>query len=366
MLPNTVVGAIELASKVKKAVLGAEGVKLLQGKSLIDVAQVARVEPIVMVDADCMNIEGISDIMQVLHSMFAGYYLQAVNMVNTIGGVSVAERLAPLNPNAGAVFEELALAGRCATSMEDYKFKLPSYAKGAKPALEDMKISDVNDEALKQVREASNLAVGKMFNVLLTNGESSVTVPVAIRLMANSIPSRTMAELFANTDAFDLDMKERWHAWRAGRLSLVGDLILCNDLIDKRMRSSINDPSGVLETVRNRQTGNLSSMAISGKASVANATNIAVVSSETLAQAESTLGGPIKNDRVRKAIFESTNLMIIAVVNKQWERVTFWFRGLDSTTNLSYRELKTAGKNDGSNVTDILKAYIAGAAPNQF
>jgi hypothetical protein len=54
----------------------------------------------------------------------------------------------------------------------------------------------------------------------------------------------------------------------------------------------------------------------------------------------------------------------VAIVEKNWERVTFYFRGMDGTTNLSYRELKTSGKNDGGNVTDILKAYISGATPS--
>ena len=55
--------------------------------------------------------------------------------------------------------------------------------------------------------------------------------------------------------------------------------------------------------------------------------------------------------------------MIIAVVEKHWEMVTFYFRGLSATTSMSFKELKVAGKNDGSNVTDVLKAYLSGAAP---
>ena len=375
MGPTSVVGAIELASQVKQAVgraqtavSNSESVKLLQNKSLIDVASVARVEPILMVDADCMNIEVLPDIMQAMHSMFSGYYLQAVNMVNTIGSVSVAKHLAPFNPNSGVGFEGLRIDTRKALSLEEYKHKLPDkkdmFGKLAMEEVKALNSEKINDKSISAISEAANLSVGKLFNVNLQMGEQSITVPVAIRLMAHSIPSRVMVELFSNTSAFDTDMAERYHSWKAGRLEFWRDLVLCKDLIDKRIASSIKDDSGILAMIRNRHSGNISTAAINKRASVANATNLAVLSTDTLAGIEQEMGGEFKNSKIRKAVFDSTNLMIVAIVEKNWERVTFYFRGMDGTTNLSYRELKTSGKNDGGNVTDILKAYISGATPS--
>jgi hypothetical protein len=359
MVPNSVVGAIELASQVKTSMANVDKAKaFVNGRSLIDIASVARVEPIMMVDADIMNTEVLPDALQASHSMFAGYYLQAVNMVNAVGGVTVAERLAPFNPNAGSAFEELCLDAKRSTSMEEFKFKLPLRAD---PAPVVSMESDKSDEyAFNTIRDASNLSVGKIFNVSLSG---DVMIPVAIRLLVNSIPSRVMVDLFSNTDAFDQDFKERFHAWKSGRIAFWKDLVLCNDLIDKRVKTSISDPSGVLNTIRQRQSGNNVNAALTGKASVANATNLALLSSETADAIEGAMGGPLKNSKIRRAVFDSTNLMIVGVVNKHWERVTFYFRGLDSTTTLSYKELKTIGKGDGSNVTDILKAYISGASP---
>lgn len=369
MITDTVVGAIELASRVKKATGDSESFKILANRSLVDVASVARVEPIVMVDADLLNVEALSDLMQASHSMFSGYYLQAVNMVNTVGDVSVAERLAPFNPRAGgAVFEELRLDAKRAVSLEEFKFKLPTRAEQAKRlAMESVADTTAPDNpAFKTIQEASNLSVGKIFNVKLQSGQQTAIVPIAIRLMANTVPSRVMVDLLTNADVFDQDMMERYHSWRAGRIEFWKDLVLCNDLIDKRIRSSIHDPSGILAQVRNRQTGNTMATALTknGKASVANATNLALLSSDTMDAVQAQIGGDMKNAKVRRAVFESSNLMIIAVVNKHWERVTFWIRGMDANTNVSYKDLKSAGKGDGSNVADILKAYISGAAPS--
>lgn len=364
MVANTVVGAIELASQVTQAassVANSEAVKVLQNRSLIDVASVARVEPILLVDGDCLLVEATPDAVQAMHSMFAGYYLQAVNMVNTVGEVTVAQRLAPFNPNTGAVFEELAADARRAYSMEDFKFKLPTRADLAKKiALEDSK----PDPAFQTIQEAASLSVGKLFNVRLQCGEQSIAVPVSVRLMAHTVPSRVMAELFTNQDVFDQNLKERYHAWRAGRISFWKDLVLCNDLIDKRVKSSIHDKSGILNVIRQRQSGNNMNTALAGKASVSNATNLAILTSDTMEGVETQLGGSMKNAKIRRAVFDSTNLMIVAVMDKRWERVTFWFRGLDANTNVSFKDLKSASKGDGSNVTDILKAYISGAAPS--
>lgn len=364
MSTTPIVGAIQLAANIRdtfKSGANSESLKLLKNKSLIEVASAGRVEPIVMIDADCMNVSALNDIMQTLHSMFSGYYLQAVNMVNTVGAVSVAERLAPFNPSAGRGFEEFMLDVARAYSMEEFKHRLPKRS-DPKLSLEDYRPGS-KDANLETIRDVTNLAVGKVFTVTLCADGHETQIPVAVRLMVHSVPSRQMVNLFANTSYFDNDMAERYHGWKSGRLEFWKDLVLCNDLIDKRIRTSIADDSGILATIRNRHSQNIGSSAINGKASVANATNLAVISTETLAAVEAEQGGSFKNSRVREAVFNSSNLMILAVVDKFNEMVVFYFRGLDASTVMSYKDLKAAGKNDGSNVVDILKAYISGAAP---
>lgn len=364
MGPMTGLSAIEVAAKIKEAYSASSNstvANTLKNRSLVDVASAARVEPIVLVDADCLSVDALPDVMQSLHSMFAGYYLQAVNMIMPVGGVTVAQRLAPFNPNAmGSAFESLMKDIKASVSLEEYRYKFPQ--RKDKPeqkhqiSLEDNK---ADRDALSAVRDASNLAVGKVFNVNL--GEN-ITMPVTIRLLVSSVPSKAMVNVMSAQDVLDQDLGERFHGWRSGRLRFWQDLVLCNDLVDKRIKSSIQDPTGVLAIIRKRQSSNTLSGLSGGQATVANATNMAVLSSDTADEIEMAVGGPFSNPKARKAIFDSTNLMIIAVVNKHWERVTFWVRGQDISSTMSYREIKSAAKDSGSNVTDILKAYISGAS----
>jgi hypothetical protein len=55
--------------------------------------------------------------------------------------------------------------------------------------------------------------------------------------------------------------------------------------------------------------------------------------------------------------------MIIAVIDKQWDRVTFYHRSIPETTNVTIRSLKAANKS-GVDVKDVLQAYSLGHAPS--
>jgi len=57
-------------------------------------------------------------------------------------------------------------------------------------------------------------------------------------------------------------------------------------------------------------------------------------------------------------------VMSMAVIDKQWERVTFYHRGIDMHTEVGMRDLKIANKGSGPDVSDILKAYQMGNAPS--
>lgn len=360
-------GAIELANRVSSGLKTKGSVvntaaNLMMNKSLVDIANVARVEPIALVDADCVNLESIGDIMQTMQSLFSGYYLQAVSLVGNVGGVSVASRLAPLNPNRSVGFENLHTEARKSVSMEDFKHRLPLSTHSRSIAME-ANTPVVSDKAIDSIKDAANLCIGKTYNVLIKEGKEEVTIPVSIRLMTSIVPTKMMVELFTYRDGFDTDMKERYHAWKSGRLEFVKDLILCNDLIDKRRKSAIKDPGGLLQQLSQRESRNVAASFLNGNASVASASNIAILSTDTLDSIELHLAGKLANSKVRSAIFENTNLMLMAVVNKGYERVTIYTRGLDTTTNVSFKDMKTASKGSGDNVLDIMKAYMSGSNP---
>lgn len=356
-----VAGALEKTEKKYK-----DAKKITGNMSLIDVTQVARVEPIALIDSDCMNLEQITDVVECMHTLFSGYYLQAVNLLGNVGGVSVAKRLAPLNPNRGVGFED---HYDWRYSAEAYAHQLPMTHN--KPAMEAAPAGPVLDRSMKpndketvSLNEVSNLCVGKLFNVTIRNDSQSVTVPVSIRLMVSNLPTNTLVSMLTFKNSFDMDMKERYHAWRAGRLSLIKDLILCRDLIDKHRGALIGDKSGVYTEIVDRENKNFAAGLVNKNPSLATASNLTIVSSDTLAEIEHKINGKFTNQKVRNAVFDNTNLMIMAVVDKDWGMVTFYFRGMSESTQVPIRALKAKAKSGSSEVLDVMKAFIAGSNPS--
>lgn len=366
---GTTAGAIQLANQVKNTLMTTRdnidhASKYIKTNSLIDIGKLARVEPICVIDADVVNLEYTTDILQSLQSIFAGYYLQAIALTSNVGNVSVASKLAPLNPNRDSVFENRTPDIRL--SQESYKHRLPTTKNTLAFALESEKVDKANGEDVtKSITEMTNLSIGKLYNVTLSDGTkgTEAKIKIAIRLMVNSLPSSTMVNLLSFKDQFDMDMKERYHAWRSGRLSFIKDMVLCRDLIDKHRSALMKDKSDVYAQILNRENNNFRAGLFNQNPSLATASNLIVTSTDTIAMVEQKIGGKFSNFKTRQQVFDNTNLMIMAVVDKNWERVTFYHRGLSETTQVSIRDMRVSNKGNGPNIEDILKAYSAGAGP---
>jgi hypothetical protein len=386
--------------------------ELRSSDSLISYTRSARVEPITMVDAACIYNEMTPDVMQSLLSIFAGYYLQGWAMSATLGNISVIKQLEKFSPNRDPLASGL---GRLAAGLESSdsssftlsrealnfaRNRLPrpgdrrnaslamesvaleaspsnahiqttktiaaQLAAGAQPinhyANFDAKTNPKVDD-IKEIHEVANLSVGKLIKVNLKgdNG-NSIDIPVAIRLLVNDVPTESLLHILS-IGSKDNSFKERYHAWRSGQISLIKDLILNCDLIDEHRRTLMKDTTGLYQSIMNRSKANSLAGVITMSPSVATASNIAVVSSNTAAQLEGQIGGKLSNFSVRQKVFEKTYLMLLAVIDADRDRVTIYHRGIPESTSLNHRELKMSNKGSGPDVADILRAYKSGTSP---
>lgn len=439
-----------------------------KAESLIDYTRAARVEPIVVIDADCLYLESLSEVQQSLLSIFAGYYLQAISLSLTVGKIDVMRHLDKLNPTRNAA--DSAISGAAGgiswlLAQESYKYALPLpqkrvaleaiendvredaremhrnklaleaqnqsnddarlqleydkfdfnastvYAKQSMDAKqfqqkidEAQRTYDFNREkfgherAMKEatmalqkqgmeinqrkmrdtysaseigfgrdtmsaLKDVTNLSVGKLFTVEITDGLHKASIPVSIRLMASSMPSSSLVHILSHGQQ-DNSAKERYHAWKAGRLSFIKDLVMCQDLIDAHRKNLMADKDGLYTNILQRNRTNQLSAIVSANPSVATASNLVIISDETAAALELKVEGKLKDFHVRERIFKETYIMIMAVIDKQWERVTFYHRGINMPTEVGMRDLKAANKGNGPDVSDILKAYQMGNSPS--
>lgn len=333
--------------------------------SLVSATAMARVEPLCIIDADVVNVEYLGDVLNVTQNIFSGYYLQALQLLTNLGSIKVTQTLGRLNPSRSGGFESYATPVAPNLGLESYQYKLPNYSINPAMEADGKKEKDKSGfkDAGKDVYADSNLVTGKMYNVTIKDGSNEATVPVAIRLLVNSIPTNIMVSLMGIHNKVDYDLVERYHAWRSGRIQFVRDLILCKDLIDKHRNTLIKDPTGVYSEIVNRQNKNLKSGLLNQTPSLATSSNLAIISSETAELIEAKIDGSLDNFKARHPIFQTTNLMILVVIDKSWEQVTFYHRGINAFTKVSVKDLKSASKKDGGDVNSILKAFIEGKAP---
>ena len=217
-------------------------------------------------------------------------------------------------------------------------------------------------DTTRDLKELADLSVGKIFMVDIEDGLHRLQLPVSIRLMASSLPPKQLIHILSH-DSQDTSVKERFHAWRSGRLEFWRDVVACSDLIDAHRSTIMKDKTGIYSDILKRNRTNQLAALLSGDPSIATASNIAIISDDSAAEIETAVGGRLHDFKTRQKIFSKTYLMFLVVIDKQYERVTFYHRGINQATELGVRDLKASQKGNGPDVSDILRAYTMGQNP---
>ena len=229
--------------------------------------------------------------------------------------------------------------------------------------------AQINDNQIKSIREITDLSIGKMINVTIGGGVDingkkipDVTIPISIRLMVNGIPDTSLVPLLC-TGTADHSFSERYHAYKAGRIEFIRDMIFCQDLIDENKKAMLHDHTGIHSQIIDRVNNNKLAGLANRDPSLNVASNLYIISEVTAKAIEHKLGGKLNNPHTREKIFNAGYAMIIVVIDREWEQITFYHRGISSSSTVSLKDIKKASKGSGPDVGDILKAYQLGNAP---
>lgn len=394
--------------------------------SLVDFTSVGRVEPLVLIEQQAMHLDCIGEVQQSLLSIFAGYYLQAASLMNTINNVRVLERLDVLNPNRNPVntglstwmiateaYEnglpfpnnkklQLAVESGGMGSLGGTPAKNPGMStgeggigsggrsnsgKGTSGAMGGMGVTEKNNgsdfeingkgdgkaggkiepiskqDIARSMTELANLSVGKAYEINISDGKASIPVQINIRLIASSMPTPDLIHILA-TGSEDNSFKERWHGWKSGRLSFWRDLVLCNDLIDKHRTDLMKDKTGTLVNIGRQNTNNQLSSLISGSPTVSSATNMVVMTKDSAERLELQLEGKLSKFDIRQRMMKKTSMMLLCVVDEvDFNQVTIYHRNIAMPTVVRIKDLKASNKGSGPDIADIMKALMGGHAP---
>lgn len=406
----------ELLDTVKNLSTGVAN-NLIRSQSLSRTVSSARISPYVLVEDEIRRQPYITDALQAASAIFTGYYLIAVSLTADVNGVSVLERIDRVNPN------RMAFKGGLGLSMEDYSTGLPvreresvpggwafnpetghfvqgqvlsqeaydplmnsgrtagydplmagsggsvpRQPKGASKRPDGTDVSTPEKPkqaklAIANATEAANLAVGKLLAVDLTINGEQLSIPTMVTLFPLIADRESFLHILSSFSK-ELTWKERWHDYRSGVIGKV-DFLTGRDLIKKHRQTMIKDKSGFYRIIQ-RQNRNNKIAAASRGPSLAEASSILMFSATLARMVEVENGVSFDNFDDRENIFETTQSMIMFVIDTEWDRVTIYHSGFQAPTKLELRELKSANKNAGPDVAEILKAYQLGSAPSRF
>jgi hypothetical protein len=368
LITTLIEAAQAVANNIGKVINTGEKIASYQkDQSLSEFARLTQVEPIVVISKDLINLDYMPDVMQSVLSIFAGYYMQAVSIITAIDSIKIIKTLDRLNPDRDSSGYLLTVENISTQLSSHYKYKLPSMEDGSNLFTSDSKDQSQASYKVKTVsdlNETVNLAVGKLVQITFKESKGSeVVVDVRIRLTPVVLSNMGVEKIIVSkTD--DISLTERYHAWRSGRIKFIRDLIFCQDLIDEKKKAIMNDEEGVYSEIIRRVNNSKKYGLLSSNPSLVSASSIFIISEELARQIEIKFGGSLGNKRVMDKVFENTYAMMLIVVDREYDRVSFYTRGIHASSDFSIKEIKAANKGRGIDIGDVLKTFTMGQAPS--
>jgi len=332
--------------------------------SLTEYTKPTQLNPVVLIDKRVLGLDPkqVSSLMQTLLSIYCGYYLSAVNIAMSVDSVRVMQVLDQFSTDRTVMHAAELSRWTGLNSIDDTAHYLPSYGTEALGDQSSSQKSFEFDKTIHNITEESNLAVGKLLDVKLREGNNTVSIPVVCRLNPKSIEPDDFL-FIAKSNSADLNFGTRYHQWRSGEISFFRDFLLCQDLIEADKKAILADKTGLLSKARSKKINDALASLASGYGSPNSISTMVIISKQTASDLELVLKGSLKDTHVRNKYFENNFTMMLIVVDTRMERFTMYQRGIDHYGEYTLDDIKQNSKKaNGVNIDDIMRAYNLGNA----
>lgn len=385
------------------------------GTSLARVADIARVEPVTVVEKRLTQHESITDVLETTLNLYTAIYMQAVALTNSgVNKVQVITRLGQLSSKGANVgnqytpgkvlgqilstesIQDIPVEGVVSEMIDEeqeenlYKDGLPSaenYAnltgsvfKHLAPALENKREVEkivskrpAEGVGLKEVKgstgvreimkDAVNLVIGKVVDVTLNNDGEEVIIPVSISLATTEATSGIISDILISAINNNETALERKIGFSSGRLSFIKDILFGNDVIRRHRKSLIQDKNGVRSRLEESKVAAREYTLNTGKVSLAYISNVIVTDRLTIDMLEAKTGYSLDNFTQRNKLLLETGVMLLVVVDDEAGMTSFYIDGVKDPTTVPTRSLKSSNKKNGNDLTDFFKAIVRGDSP---
>lgn len=360
--------------------------------SIADINKIARVEPVTVISNDLAAQPEMYDICHGILNIYTAYYLQAIAILSAdLQDVRILKILDKTNPDRdiktmlASGYTSYESANVSTLSLESVKLnlnksrslRLLTSEQVNEQIDQDMTTGPANmgNHVFQKVEYLDKLptAVGKLvevkfaFNCSMDRGKkvcNEAVIPVLVKLDTMLMPSDVLNSIVAsNTD--EITFGSRFRDAISGRIGFIKDFILCSDLVKAQKKTMMKDPTNIYSQILKRINSSRFYSALTGNISLAGISSVFILSEENEKHIQSRIGGKLTNKTTRDIIFENTSAMMVAVVDREWERVTIYIRDTDGYSQSTFKDFQVmSNKDSGNNIADILKAFSLGHAPS--
>lgn len=350
----------------------ANTISTMKNVSLPEYTKSTRLSPIVLVDKSVLMIDPkqLTSLLQTLLSIYSAYYLTAVNMTMNVGNVKVMRILDQFSTDRSLLNAAGNSAWLSAESIDSQATEFPNPTLNYSlehsfvlPLTGSDRTTD-NEKAIHNIIDDSNLSVGKVIDVKLSQGDQTVTMPVSVILNTKVIDSDDFVTI-CKANHQDKSFMGRWHQWRSGEISFIKDYLLCLDLVEADKNALLADKTHSLLAMRTKRYKGVLATLLSGYASPNAVSTMIIISKDTANKVELVLRGSFKSHTVRERYFDSNSTMMLVVLDTKMERFTIYQRGISEYAEYTLDDIKSNNKKpNGVDIDSVLKAYQLGNVAN--
>ena len=331
---------------------------------IVSYTKSTRMEPVCLVESSLQNTDYITDVLQSITTLYSAYYLQAVAISVNIGKINTIKLLDALNPDRDPIATSIDSGSRLHSfySGESFKHALPTIEARRDEEVERSKAGTGKDST-KGFMDATNLTVGKLIKVELESEGHEGTIEIMLRLNTKLVTPRNIVSIMASSSK-DKSAKGRYHEFRGNEIRFIQDVLFASDVIDEHKRAAITDKSGIYRENMLRNSKNKFAGLVSLNPTIAEASAIAVITSETASDIERAIRGKLSKDSTREKFMTESSTLLLVVVDTDWQRVTIYTKSISGGMDIRLKDMKSSSGSKGPDIGEILKAYQLGSQPS--
>lgn len=336
--------------------------------SLVDITKFTRVEPIAIVNKDLVKVKEYNNILSGIMNIYLGYYIQAVQMLSvSYTDAKVLKTLDSVSPDRSFIVESMDLANTI--TLEDSLFRLPGM-RG------DEDESDVKQQGISVSDKVQYLdkmqAVGKVVELKFTINDSEsddthktnmkeITIPVQVRMLTTLTEGSVLNAILASNED-DVTFTSRFKDVISGRIRFFKDFVMAQDLIKKQKKILFKEGADAYNEILKRYNNSAMLTILNrGNVGYGKISSIYVMTEEDENNLKKTFGSGLSSTKIRDLVFNNSLAMIIAVVDREWERVTIYVKDTNGSSTNTFAEFRNAKDGDfGAQMADIVKGLTMG------